>query len=354
LDQTLQGAQNVAPSLYVEPKGNNYALVYEDSEDVKHELFDFSNLPSGGTSDYTELENKPSINSHTLSGNKSSDDLGLQKKLTAGTNITIGNDGTISASGGVTSYNDLTDKPTVVIENKTNTLSGALVFDNYEFTKTSFGSNGVALSDAIFKSFFDLYFTTPYDFAQLSKEYIHTGCFYELKNRAQNIPVEFSDATSEFYIFNFGERYTPYEKLVRVVTYSTTSGIKTFIQFYSVNYNYEVINASAWQEIGSGSQIVSGVVNQNGTITFTDSDGNTFTTSGSSVIGSDGFSPVATVISTASGATISVTDRNGTTTANISNGADGQDYVLTAQDKSDIADIVLSELPTTQGVLYGD
>ena len=35
-------------------------------------------------------------------------------------------------------------------------------------------------------------------------------------------------------------------------------------------------------------------------------------------------------------------------------GADGQDYVLTAQDKSDIADIVLSELPTTQGVLYGN
>ena len=28
--------------------------------------------------------------------------------------------------------------------------------------------------------------------------------------------------------------------------------------------------------------------------------------------------------------------------------------VLTAQDKSDIADIVLSELPTTQGVLYGN
>ena len=38
-----------------------------------------------------------------------------------------------------------------------------------------------------------------------------------------------------------------------------------------------------------------------------------------------------------------------TTTANISNGAPGQDYVLTAQDKSDIADLVLEQLPTTQG-----
>ena len=110
-----------------------------------------------------------------------------------------------------------------------------------------------------------------------------------------------------------------------------------------------------WLELGSGgSQIVSGVVNANGTITFTDSDGNTFTTSGSSVIGADGFSPVATITQTASGATVSITDSTGTTTANISNGQDGNDYVLTAQDKSDIADIVLSELPTTQGVLYGN
>lgn len=35
-------------------------------------------------------------------------------------------------------------------------------------------------------------------------------------------------------------------------------------------------------------------------------------------------------------------------------GDTGQDYVLTDQDKSDIADIVLGELPTTQGVLYGN
>lgn len=70
--------------------------------------------------------------------------------------------------------------------------------------------------------------------------------------------------------------------------------------------------------------------------------------------GADGFSPVAIVTSTASGATVSITDKNGTTTANISNGADGNDYILTAQDKSDIANIVLSELPTTQGVQYGN
>lgn len=39
--------------------------------------------------------------------------------------------------------------------------------------------------------------------------------------------------------------------------------------------------------------------------------------------GSDGFSPIATVSQTQSGATISITDSQGTTTANISNGTDG-------------------------------
>ena len=84
---------------------------------------------------------------------------------------------------------------------------------------------------------------------------------------------------------------------------------------------------------------------------FDISDGITSTTTGTSVIG---FSPTATVTQTQSGATVSITDKNGTTTANISNGADGQDYVLTSQDKTDIANIVLGELPTTQGVLYGN
>lgn len=40
------------------------------------------------------------------------------------------------------------------------------------------------------------------------------------------------------------------------------------------------VRYSQWREIKDGSTIVSGVVNQNGTITFTDSDDNTFTTTG--------------------------------------------------------------------------
>ena len=78
-----------------------------------------------------------------------------------------------------------------------------------------------------------------------------------------------------------------------------------------------------WMEISGGSEIASGVVNQNGTISFYDADGNLlFTTTGASVIGPKG--------------------------------DPGNNYVLTAQDKADIANIVLQELPTTQGVLYGN
>lgn len=82
---------------------------------------------SGGTTDYSDLENKPSINNVTLSGNKSSSDLGLQP---AGNYLTSESDPIFgsSASAGITStditnwnnksdfsgsYNDLTNKPTI-------------------------------------------------------------------------------------------------------------------------------------------------------------------------------------------------------------------------------------------------
>ena len=50
----------------------------------------------------------------------------------------------------------------------------------------------------------------------------------------------------------------------------------------------------------------------------------------------------------------SLKGETGATGAKGDKGDPGQDYVLTAQDKSDIADIVLGKLPTTQGVLYGN
>lgn len=309
--------------------------------------------------DYSKLNNKPQINSHTLSGNKSSDDLGLQKKLTAGTNITIENDGTISAEGGVTSYEDLTNKPQIVVSNsptgwgETLTFNGKFIFNPFYF------SDG---QDEIILNIKDNAIT--FNMLRDNNKFFYN--YGDYSNPPSDLFINWYTAPYEngiWYISNTTLQGLPVAKPGTFINYYI-HGVK--IQLYIVDVDYETMghsqiffrvsfmgNLGTWQEI-TNQNVVSGVVNSNGSITFTNSDGTTFTTTGSSVIGADGFSPVATVTQTASGATVSITDKNGTTTANISNGADGQDYVLTDQDKSDIADIVLSELPTTQGVLYGN
>lgn len=53
---------------------------------------------------------------------------------------------------------------------------------------------------------------------------------------------------------------------------------------------------------------------------------------GTGADGADGFSPIATVTQTDSGAIISITDKNGTTTAEILNGEDGADGTMTFAD----------------------
>ena len=70
----------------------------------------------GIDSNYNSLVNKPSINGTMLQGNKSLDEFGIQGKLVAGSGIRIvGN--TISAtgggSGGTSDYNDLDNKPSI-------------------------------------------------------------------------------------------------------------------------------------------------------------------------------------------------------------------------------------------------
>lgn len=71
-----------------------------------------------GTTDYNALENKPSINNVTLSGNKTSSDLGLVSSGSLATVATTGN------------YNDLTNKPTIPDFTVTN------VGSQYTVTKT--------------------------------------------------------------------------------------------------------------------------------------------------------------------------------------------------------------------------
>lgn len=79
--------------------------------------------------------------------------------------------------------------------------------------------------------------------------------------------------------------------------------------------------------------------------------------------GADGFSPIAKVETITNGATITITDKNGTTTATILNGAKGEpgtngttpvkgvDY-YTEADKQEMVQLVLAAIPSAEEVNY--
>ena len=77
----------------------------------------------GGTTNYNALENKPQINSHELSGNKSSSDLGLQDKIDSNNKLSSSNVSfTTAENAALTSGIDST-KVAQIETNKTNISS---------------------------------------------------------------------------------------------------------------------------------------------------------------------------------------------------------------------------------------
>lgn len=289
--------------------------------------------PQAAAHDYDNLTHKPQINGHELVGNKSSDDLGLQGKLTAGENVTIDeNDGTISAEGGVTSYIDLDNKPQIngheLVDNRTAIdlgLQKKLWTSGISVTLSNDGI--IDLSNRVFEAYYDTYYTSDYDFNRVDMIFWHAGTYTFPVSRLANVPPAFSDMNDEITVFHYMVQPNVVDKsLIRFVSYKTAEdNHRLFAQNAKIKRSRQddsyadVVNASDWLDLGANTEISSAAVNQNGTITFTMSDGSTVTTTGESVIGPQ-----------------------------------GDAYVLTAQDKSDIAAIVLSELPTTQGVQYGN
>ena len=258
-----------------------------------------------GATDYDELTSRPQINDVTLSGNKTSHDLGLQSELTAGNNITI-NNGVISAEGGgVTSYEELTDKPqmriavrrsasqeeleNIDIDGVFGIYNGAYLRVSQDGTKSfvfNISNDGLVNGkkyllgrDAWYK----------YNFNPLSPFYFEAGMWMLNKDNCLHVPQFINDyfveGTSQFP-FMMVHFFEGAGSLIRSVMGRDKSG--TFRLLYqSINYNIEtgaIIYSTDWTEFGNGATIVSGVVNANGTITFTDSDGNTFTTSGSNIV----------------------------------------------------------------------
>lgn len=83
-------------------------------------VFDFTlSGGGGGTSDYADLTNKPQINSHTLSGNSSLSDIGLESKtaVSGGTEVSLVTTGEKDSWNNKSdfsgNYSDLSGKPTI-------------------------------------------------------------------------------------------------------------------------------------------------------------------------------------------------------------------------------------------------
>ena len=283
-EQILQALDNKQPMLTA---GENITITEENVISA-----------SSVSNDYTDLINKPSINNVTLSGNKSGDDLNLQGKLTAGNNITIESNVISAKGGGVTSYNDLTDKPTIDGKSISGNINLSQGLRFYYFP--NWGENG--------------YRELSTDTTNLLNKIVElTNDTYNRSNifgfQTRQVIKNFLPNNKRSVVFQFytDEQYVDEQGTFRqtdlqfYIDFSIETG-EMFFRTVSRTNNQEVVYGD-WEKINK--TIVSGVVNADGTITFTDSEGNSFTTSGESVIGN---------------------------------------YTLTEQDKQDIADIVIQKM----------
>lgn len=259
--------------------------------------------PQATAHDYDNLTHKPQINGHELVGNKSSDDLGLQGKLTAGENITINANGEISASGGVTINQTA---PQIFSGSQYPYEVGDLFLYNQKIYRFS-GTRTVYLIGEL------------NSFDKIGRRIVFS---YSNPPQSETTRAVSTYDSGDLFVIRKQQAPNSQGRLIGQDVYLCVDVLYTGTSDHEMHYAY------TWQKIrveDISKIISSATVNQNGTITFTMSDGSTVTTTGESIIGPQG--PA---------------------------GADGNDYVLTAQDKTDIANIVLGELPTTQGVQYGN
>ena len=300
LDNTLSGNRNISPTLLVDrvtdqtynPNGD-LILYYIDSDDVRHNIFNFTEVLCSNEA-VTEMIDT------ALSG----DSYGQNMTLNLDNNV----DQAANPYGHLMLYYIDSDWTRHNIFDFTQDLSlrGDRIFPG---TIDWYRLDDLAQA-SIFRDYGRKGYPEPDLMTNPSKLFMNGVCYIDNTTLA-GLPV----AQAGYWI-KIHSAYTP----------SGTSWTN-YIEFYIAESSDRVFlrhifqgQYTSWQEIGV--KVSSAAVNQNGTITLTMSDGSTVTTTGQSVIGPQG--PA------------------------------GSDYILTAQDKSDIADLVLAELPTTQGVQYGN
>lgn len=298
------------------------AQVTPESQGTVPELLEEAKEALENAGDYENLENKPQINGHELVGNKSSDDLGLQNKLTAGENITINANGEISSKSGSLTYTRNSYTYTYPIIG----TYWRIYEDDFKIYISNYG-------DAYYTIFPGKHIMRRIDVVDVSSkeslDNVPMNTIAYLSTRLMSLPSNSDGGT----LITYGGAGTKWAQFI-----VTTTGDL----FYSA-YTKGDLSSRNWNKL-NGQRPKSAYVNQNGTITFTMSDGSTVTTTGESVIGESAYQVAVDngFIGTEQEWLASL------------KGEQGDDYVLTAQDKTDIANIVLSELPTTQGVQYGN
>lgn len=97
----------------------------------------------GGTDDYLDLTNKPKINSTTLSGNKTSSQLGLQDELVSGTNIKTINSTSLLGEGNIAVQETLVSGTNIKTINSTSLLGEGNISITSDVTDVQF--NGVTV-----------------------------------------------------------------------------------------------------------------------------------------------------------------------------------------------------------------
>ena len=286
------------------------AQVTPDSLGTIPELLEEAKEALEATKDYETLENKPQINGHELTGNKSSDALDLQKKLIPGNNITLNENGLISASGGLTI--DRTPPQIFSTEQYPYTEGDLFLYNQklYEFIGTMPGT-----------------YHTRNIFSKTGRRIVYSS--YEPPRFEETSAVSSFD-TGDLYVVVTSQASNSQGRLIGQDVYLCVETI-----WLSNGSNYNMQYYYYWQKIrveDISNIVTAAAVNQNGTITITLSDGTTVTSTG------------AVIESTSN--KVTTIDANSTnaeypSAKAVYDAIQGISYTLTLQDKQDIADIVI-------------
>lgn len=139
-------------------------------------------ISADSTTDYEELQNKPLINGNELSGDSSAADLGLQGTLEAGDNIII--EGNVISADSTTDYEELQNKPSINNVELTSSMSAA----DLGIQNTLIPGSGISITNDVIDVTLDLsdYVTSSTLTNTLSSYYTKQQVDTELNNK-QNV-----------------------------------------------------------------------------------------------------------------------------------------------------------------------